>query len=166
MRRQWTWQCIIVVPIKQSTMHIPTTSDIILIDQLFTIIKMEHLLSCYMSSVYCCDALVLKVTQKVAGRVDTSWSFGTQQELHSLHLDSTKNQPALQWHLQVRQRQHWKLLLWGTNHWSVVVGIVFILDLKGKVLISRNYRGDIPMSAVEKFMPLVSELWHLENTPE
>ncbi|KAG1466254.1 hypothetical protein G6F56_004722 [Rhizopus delemar] len=34
---------------------------------------------------------------------------------------------------------------------------IFILDLKGKVLISRNYRGDIPMSAVEKFMPLVSE---------
>ncbi|KAG2186105.1 hypothetical protein INT43_002543 [Umbelopsis isabellina] len=34
---------------------------------------------------------------------------------------------------------------------------VFILDLKGKVLISRNYRGDVPMSAVEKFMPLVSE---------
>lgn len=33
--------------------------------------------------------------------------------------------------------------------------LVFILDLKGKVLISRNYRGDIPMSAVEKFMPLV-----------
>ncbi|KAG2236736.1 hypothetical protein INT48_000734 [Thamnidium elegans] len=34
---------------------------------------------------------------------------------------------------------------------------IFILDLKGKVLISRNYRGDIPMSAVEKFMPLISE---------
>jgi AP-1 complex subunit mu len=34
---------------------------------------------------------------------------------------------------------------------------VFVLDLKGKVLISRNYRGDIPMSAVEKFMPLVLE---------
>ncbi|KAL1921191.1 uncharacterized protein VTP21DRAFT_10907 [Calcarisporiella thermophila] len=34
---------------------------------------------------------------------------------------------------------------------------VFILDLKGKVLISRNYRGDIPLSAVEKFMPLVME---------
>ncbi|RIA93003.1 putative clathrin assembly protein AP47 [Glomus cerebriforme] len=34
---------------------------------------------------------------------------------------------------------------------------IFVLDLKGKVLISRNYRGDIPMSAVEKFMPLVLE---------
>ncbi|RUS35460.1 Mu homology domain-containing protein [Jimgerdemannia flammicorona] len=34
---------------------------------------------------------------------------------------------------------------------------VYILDLKGKVLISRTYRGDIPMTAVEKFMPLVLE---------
>lgn len=34
---------------------------------------------------------------------------------------------------------------------------VYILDLKGKVLISRNYRGDIPTTAVEKFMPLVLE---------
>jgi hypothetical protein len=40
---------------------------------------------------------------------------------------------------------------------SVYFITVFILDLKGKVLISRNYRGDIPMSAVEKFMPLVKK---------
>ncbi|KAI0237088.1 AP-1 adaptor complex mu subunit Apm1 [Massospora cicadina] len=32
---------------------------------------------------------------------------------------------------------------------------VFVLDVKGKILISRNYRGDIPMAAVEKFMPLL-----------
>lgn len=32
---------------------------------------------------------------------------------------------------------------------------VFVLDLKGKILISRNYRGDIPMTAIEKFMPLL-----------
>lgn len=32
---------------------------------------------------------------------------------------------------------------------------VFVLDVKGKILISRNYRGDIPMTAVEKFMPLL-----------
>lgn len=32
---------------------------------------------------------------------------------------------------------------------------IFILDVKGKVLISRDYRGDIPMSAAEKFMPLL-----------
>ncbi|KAJ3109186.1 AP-1 complex subunit mu-1 [Phlyctochytrium planicorne] len=37
----------------------------------------------------------------------------------------------------------------------MVLSAIFILDLKGKVLISRNYRGDIPMTAIEKFMPLV-----------
>ncbi|KAI5308256.1 AP-1 complex subunit mu-1-like protein [Ascosphaera atra] len=34
---------------------------------------------------------------------------------------------------------------------------VFFLDLKGKTLLCRNYRGDIPMSAVEKFPMLLSE---------
>ncbi|KAJ3091895.1 AP-1 complex subunit mu-1 [Quaeritorhiza haematococci] len=47
----------------------------------------------------------------------------------------------------------------------MVASAVFILDLKGKVLISRNYRGDIPMSAVEKFMPLVLEAEEEEQTP-
>lgn len=39
----------------------------------------------------------------------------------------------------------------------MVASAVYILDLKGKVLINRNYRGDIPSSAVEKFMPVVLE---------
>ncbi|KAF2203947.1 putative AP-1 adaptor complex subunit MU [Delitschia confertaspora ATCC 74209] len=34
---------------------------------------------------------------------------------------------------------------------------VFFLDLKGKTLLARNYRGDIPMSAVERFPILLSE---------
>lgn len=34
---------------------------------------------------------------------------------------------------------------------------VYILDLKGKNLISRNYRGDITSSSIEKFLPLVLE---------
>lgn len=34
---------------------------------------------------------------------------------------------------------------------------IFFLDLKGKTLLSRNYRGDIAMSAVEKFMTLLAE---------
>ncbi|KAG5461572.1 MAG: hypothetical protein BJ554DRAFT_6213 [Olpidium bornovanus] len=42
---------------------------------------------------------------------------------------------------------------------------IFILDLKGKVLISRNYRGDVPMSAVEKFLPLVTDLEEDEQAP-
>ncbi|KAF3829442.1 hypothetical protein GH733_003706 [Mirounga leonina] len=32
---------------------------------------------------------------------------------------------------------------------------VFILDVKGKPLISRNYKGDIAMSEIEHFMPLL-----------
>lgn len=35
--------------------------------------------------------------------------------------------------------------------------IVYVLDLKGKVLISRNYRGDIDSSVIDKFMPLLME---------
>lgn len=35
--------------------------------------------------------------------------------------------------------------------------IVYILDLKGKVLISRNYRGDADSSVIDKFMPLAME---------
>jgi len=37
----------------------------------------------------------------------------------------------------------------------MVASAVYILDLKGKVLISRNYRGDISAAAVDKFLPLV-----------
>eukprot|EP00049_Salpingoeca_infusionum_P019068 m.360036 g.360036 ORF g.360036 m.360036 type:complete len:424 (-) comp18858_c0_seq1:211-1482(-) len=32
---------------------------------------------------------------------------------------------------------------------------IYVLDVKGKVLISRDYRGDLPASCIEKFMPLV-----------
>ncbi|XP_037036423.1 AP-1 complex subunit mu-1-like [Bradysia coprophila] len=34
---------------------------------------------------------------------------------------------------------------------------IYVLDVKGKVLISRNYRGDIDMSVIDKFMPLILE---------
>ncbi|KAG4306112.1 hypothetical protein PORY_000100 [Pneumocystis oryctolagi] len=34
---------------------------------------------------------------------------------------------------------------------------IYFLDLKGKILISRDYRGDIPMVYVEKFLSLISE---------
>ncbi|XP_062509216.1 AP-1 complex subunit mu-1-like [Corticium candelabrum] len=34
---------------------------------------------------------------------------------------------------------------------------VFVLDLKGKVLISRNYRGDADMDVIDKFLPLVMD---------
>lgn len=34
---------------------------------------------------------------------------------------------------------------------------IYILDLKGKVLISRNYRGDMDMGCIDKFMTLLME---------
>lgn len=34
---------------------------------------------------------------------------------------------------------------------------LFILDLKGNAIVSRNYRGDVDMSSIERFMPLLME---------
>lgn len=39
----------------------------------------------------------------------------------------------------------------------MVVSAIYILDLKGKVLISRNYRGNIDVNIIEKFMPILGE---------
>ena len=38
---------------------------------------------------------------------------------------------------------------------TMVASAIIVTDLKGKVLISRNYRGDIPMNSVEKFSSLI-----------
>ncbi|KAI3382451.1 hypothetical protein SNEBB_006691 [Seison nebaliae] len=37
------------------------------------------------------------------------------------------------------------------------ISAIFILDSKGKVLISRNYRGDVDTTLIEKFMPIYIE---------
>ncbi len=34
---------------------------------------------------------------------------------------------------------------------------IYFLDLKGKVLVSRNYRGDIDMNSIDKFMPILMD---------
>lgn len=34
---------------------------------------------------------------------------------------------------------------------------IFILDLKGKVLVSRNYRGELDSTIIDKFMPQLME---------
>jgi hypothetical protein len=34
---------------------------------------------------------------------------------------------------------------------AMVASALFIMDLKGKIIISRNYRGDIPMTVADKF---------------
>lgn len=39
----------------------------------------------------------------------------------------------------------------------MVASAIYLLDQKGKVLISRNYRGDIPMNVIERFPKLLAE---------
>lgn len=39
----------------------------------------------------------------------------------------------------------------------MVVSAIFILDSRGKVLISRNYRGDIPMFVADRFITLLQD---------
>jgi AP-1 complex subunit mu len=34
---------------------------------------------------------------------------------------------------------------------------IFMLDLKGKILIARNYRGDVPMACAERFIAKIME---------
>ncbi|GMR53936.1 hypothetical protein PMAYCL1PPCAC_24131, partial [Pristionchus mayeri] len=40
---------------------------------------------------------------------------------------------------------------------AMATSAVFLLDLKGKSIISRNYRGDIDMTIIDRFMPLLME---------
>ena len=39
-----------------------------------------------------------------------------------------------------------------------MASLIAILDLKGKPLIQRSYRDDVPPSYIERFLPLVLEL--------
>lgn len=47
----------------------------------------------------------------------------------------------------------------------MVASAVYIMDLKGKVIISRNYRGDIPMNCSEKFSLHIQEKDEMELRP-
>lgn len=47
----------------------------------------------------------------------------------------------------------------------MVASAVFIMDLKGKVIISRNYRGDIPLNVAERFSLYVQEKDEVEMRP-
>ena len=47
----------------------------------------------------------------------------------------------------------------------MVLSALFIMDTKGKVIISRNYRGDIPMSVAEKFSLMIQEKDETEMKP-
>lgn len=35
---------------------------------------------------------------------------------------------------------------------------LFVLDLKGRIILSRDYRGDVPVRSIEKFISKVNEL--------
>jgi len=39
------------------------------------------------------------------------------------------------------------------------------MDLKGKVIISRNYRGDVPMLTFEKFSRYIQEKEEMDQRP-
>ena len=39
-----------------------------------------------------------------------------------------------------------------------MASLIAILDLKGKPLIQRSYRDDVPATYIEKFLPIVLEL--------
>eukprot|EP01036_Dinobryon_divergens_P033678 gene33678-43527_t len=47
----------------------------------------------------------------------------------------------------------------------MVASAIFITDTKGKVIIARNYRGDIPMAASEKFSLIIQEKDEMELRP-
>lgn len=47
----------------------------------------------------------------------------------------------------------------------MVLSALFIMDTKGKVIISRNYRGDIPMSVSDKFSMIIQEKEESELRP-
>jgi hypothetical protein len=47
----------------------------------------------------------------------------------------------------------------------MVASAIFIMDLKGKVIISRNYRGDVPLNVAERFSLYVQEKDEVEMRP-
>jgi len=47
----------------------------------------------------------------------------------------------------------------------MVASALFIMDLKGKVIISKNYRGDIPMNVADRFSLYIQEKEEMELRP-
>lgn len=46
----------------------------------------------------------------------------------------------------------------SVTHSPPMASLIAILDLKGKPLIQRSYRDDVPLSYVERFLPLVLDI--------
>jgi AP-1 complex subunit mu len=47
----------------------------------------------------------------------------------------------------------------------MVASAVFVMDAKGKIIISRNFRGDVPMGVSERFSLHIQEREELEQQP-
>lgn len=47
----------------------------------------------------------------------------------------------------------------------MVLSALFVTDLKGRIIISRNYRGDVPMSVSERFSQYIQEREESEHRP-
>lgn len=47
----------------------------------------------------------------------------------------------------------------------MTLSCIFLTDLKGKVIISRNYRGDVPVSMAERFSQYIQEQDEMERRP-
>ena len=47
----------------------------------------------------------------------------------------------------------------------MVASAVYVMDFKGKIIISRNYRGDIPTSCAEVFSHRIAEMEESELKP-
>lgn len=46
----------------------------------------------------------------------------------------------------------------------MVLSSIFFLDIKGKVILHRDYRGDIPYEAAEKFITLLADFEEQQRT--
>lgn len=47
----------------------------------------------------------------------------------------------------------------------MVASAVFVMDAKGKIIISRNFRGDVPMGVSERFSLYIQEKEEMDQTP-
>ncbi|CAM9945926.1 unnamed protein product [Phaeothamnion confervicola] len=47
----------------------------------------------------------------------------------------------------------------------MVASAVFVMDVKGKIIISRNFRGDVPMAVSERFSLYIQEKEDMDQRP-
>ncbi|CAE8611106.1 unnamed protein product [Polarella glacialis] len=67
--------------------------------------------------------------------------------------------------LQPLRHAKFRLPVWPTSGAMSGASAVFIMDMKGKVIISRNYRGEVPMNVTERFQQNVIDADEAEVKP-